>query len=135
KAFYNIAYQFGRRANGLQTLLNTDPRGLETVGIAADSVTRLLNVLQGVHVPPTVNGFPTDRLNDQGVLLGSVDFTPPSSATGQAFNLTFNGFWNRSSPASALTAALPASSFTSTSWNGSVQGHHSSYFGFGVLSE
>jgi Carboxypeptidase regulatory-like domain len=135
KAFYNVSYQAGRRANGLQTLLNTDPLGLETWGIAADSVAHLLSVLRRDQVPPTVPGFPSDRLNDQGLLLGSVDFAPPSSPTAQTFNLTFNGFWNRSLPASPLTATLPATSFTSTSWTGSVQGHHSAYFGFGILSE
>ena len=126
-----MAYQFGRRANGLQTLLNTDPLGLETLGIAADSVTHLLDVLRREQVPPTVPGFPTNRLSDQGLLLGSFDIAPPSSSTAQAFNLTVNGFWNRSLPASPLSTAMPATSFTSTSWNGLVQAHHTAYFGVG----
>lgn len=135
KAFYSIAYQAGRRGNDLHTLLNTDSLGLEADGIAADSLSRLIDILSGAHVPATVSGFPSDRLNDQALVLGSLDLTPPSSTSGQAYNLTFQGGWNRSSPASALSTVLPAASFNATSWNGAVQAHHSRFFGFGVLSE
>ena len=38
KAFYNVSYQIGRRANDYQSLLNTGPLGLETAGVAPDSV-------------------------------------------------------------------------------------------------
>ena len=41
KAFYSLSYQLGRRANDLHTLLNTDALGLQTSGIASDSVQRL----------------------------------------------------------------------------------------------
>src|SRR5262249_24195197 len=135
KAFYSMAYQAGRRGNDLHTLLNTDSLGLEADGIAADSVDRLMDILGGAHVPATVRGFPNDRLNDQGLVLGSLDLTPPSSTSGQAYNLTFQGGWNRSSPASPLTTVLPAASFNATSWNGAVQAHHSGFYGFGVLTE
>ncbi len=135
KAFYSMAYQFGRRGNDLHTLLNTDSLGLEADGIAADSLHRLIDILSGAHVPATVGGFPSDRLSDQGLILGSLDLTPPSSTSGQAYNLTFQGAWNRSSPASALSTMLPAASFNATSWNGALQAHHSGFFGFGVLSE
>jgi carboxypeptidase family protein len=135
KAFYNLSYQLGRRANDLHTLLDTDPVGLEAEGIAADSVARLLGVLRDVRIPSTVGGFPGDRLLDRGLLLSSFDLAPPSSTSGQAFNLTLNGSWNRSSPASLLTTTLPASSFNSTGWNGGAQLHHTNYYGFGILSE
>jgi hypothetical protein len=135
KAFYSVAYQVGRRGNDLHTLLNTESLGLEADGIAADSLDHLLSILNSVQVPATVRGFPSDRLNDQGLVLGSLDLTPPSSTSGQAYNLTFQGAWNRSSPASPLATMLPAASFNSTSWNGAVQAHHSGFYGFGVLSE
>ena len=35
-----------------------------------------------------MRGFPSDRLTDQGLILGSLDLAPPSSTTGQAFNVT-----------------------------------------------
>ena len=134
ESFYNLSYQLGRRGNDLQSLLNTDPLGLQTEGIAADSVNRLLGVLQGAQVPATVSRFPAHRLSDQGLVLGAFDFAPPNWSSGQAFNVTVNGGWNRTAPASSLTTALPASSFDATAWNGTMQLHHMGYFGF-VLSE
>lgn len=134
QAFYNVSYQLGRRANDLATLLNTDALGLETEGVAQDSVNRLLGILQGAGVPARVAGFPASQLNDQGSILGSLDFMPPTSASGQALNLTVNGSWNRSAPASSLTAGLPTSSFSSTSWSGSARLRHTAYLGY-VLSE
>jgi hypothetical protein len=134
KAFYNVSYQLGRRANDLQTLLNTDSLGLQTEGVAADSVTRLLGILQGAGVPVTAPGFPSSRLSDQGSVLGSFDFAPPSSTSGQAINLTVNGAWNKSSPAFPPTTQLPAATLSATNWNGSARLRHSNYFGF-LLSE
>lgn len=135
KAFYNVAYQFGRRSNDLQSLLNTSPLGLQTSGIAPDSVTRLLGLLAAAQVPTMVGGIPNSRVTDQGSLFGSFDFNPPFSNSGQTFNVTMNGSWNRQTPASALTTEVPAHSGDRTSWNGGLQGRHTNYFGFGILSE
>src|SRR4029078_959329 len=54
KAFYNVAYQLGRRANDLQTLLNTNANGLAAVGVSADSVSRFLSILNTARVPLSV---------------------------------------------------------------------------------
>lgn len=135
KAFYNIAYQVGRRSNDLQSLLNTNPLGLRTSGIAADSVARLLTLLGQDAIPATVGGIPGSRLNDQGSLFGSFDFNPPFSNSGQTFNVTLNGSWNRQTPVSQLSTEVPAHSGERTSWQGGAMGRHSAYFGFGVLSE
>ncbi len=133
-AFYNVSYQLGRRSDDLATLLNTDPLGLETEGVSQDSITRLLGILGSAGVPATVPGFPSSRLSDQGSILGSFDFAPPSSASGQALKLTVNGSWNRSAPASPLTTQLPTSSFGFTNWSASGRLQHTAYLGF-VLSE
>ena len=135
QSFYNLAYQLGRRSNDLQTLLNTDALGLQTAGIAADSVTRLLGILKQLRVPGSIGQPVSNRLSDQGSVLGSFDLAPPSSRTGAAYNLTVNGSWNRQSPVSNLTTELPAHSGDRVNWNGGAQARHSSYFGFGVLSE
>ncbi|MCC7195008.1 MAG: carboxypeptidase regulatory-like domain-containing protein [Gemmatimonadaceae bacterium] len=135
ESFFNLAYQLGRRSNDLQTLLNTDPLGLETSGIAADSVTRLLRTLNTLGVPAVAGRLPNDRLTDQGSLLGSFDFAPPSSRAGSAYNVTLTGSWNRISPISNLTNELPAHSGDRTSWNTGAQFRHSTYFGVGILSE
>lgn len=135
QAFYNFAWQLGRRANDLRTLLNTDPLGLQTSGVAADSVARLLAILQQNQVPTVVGALPSSRLGEQGSVFGTFDVAPPSSSTGQSFNLSFNGSWNSATPASTLTGELPAHSGERTNWNAGAQARHSSYFGIGILSE
>jgi hypothetical protein len=135
KSFFSIAYQAGRRSQDLQTLLNTDALGLQTAGIAPDSVQRLLHILRDASVPATVGRVPGSRLSDNALVFGTFDFMPPSSTTGQAFNVTFNGSLNRQDPAGISTTELPAHSGDRTSWYGGIQAKHSSYFGFGVLTE
>ena len=139
KAFYNVSYQLGRRSNDLQSLLNTSPSGLQASGVAADSVTRLLGILGTNRVPITNGGIPGSRLTDQGSVLGAIDFAPPSSASGSAYNLTVNANWNRQNPAfTPLTTSLPNTGAERTSWTGGVQARHSGYFtlrGVGILTE
>ena len=135
QSFYNIAYQVGRRSNDLQTLLNTDPLGLQTTGIASDSVTRLLGVLRQLGIPVSVGSPLSNQLRDQASLLGTFDLAPPSSRAGSALNLTVNGSYNKQYPVSNLTTELPAHSGDRTNWNGGAQARHSSYFWFGILSE
>ncbi|MFN2637646.1 MAG: TonB-dependent receptor [Gemmatimonadaceae bacterium] len=135
QAFYNFAYQLGQRANDLRSLLNTDPVGLQTSGIAADSVARLLAILQAQGIPTTTSQLPGSRLGRQGSLFGGFNFAPPSSSTGQSIDLSYNGSWNRQTPVSTLSSELPAHSGDRTNWNGGVQARHSNYFGVGILSE
>jgi Carboxypeptidase regulatory-like domain len=134
KAFYNVSYQLGRRSNDLATLLNTDALGLQTEGVAPDSVGRLVGILGSAGIPLTVSGFPATRRSDQASLLGSFDFMPPSSASGQALNLTVNAGWNRLAPASPVGTQLPTSAFSATNWSGSARLQHTAYLGF-VLAE
>lgn len=135
RAFYNLSWQLGRRGSDLSTLLNTDPLGLQTLGVAPDSVARLLGILQGFGMPVTTPDFPSSRFADQGSLLGSIDFMPPTSSTGQALNLTVNGGWNRVAPGSPLTTQLPTASARFTNWSGSARLRHSAYLGGLILSE
>jgi hypothetical protein len=135
KAFYNVAYQLGRRSNDLQTLLNTRPSGFQAIGLASDSVARLLSILGTARVPMTVSGAPDNRLSDNGALFGSLDFAPPSSSSGQALNISFNGNWSRQNPTSGIATELPAHSGDRTSWRGGVQARQNMYFGVGILSE
>jgi hypothetical protein len=139
KAFYSLSYQLGRRSSDLQSLLNTSPSGLQASGVAADSVTRLLGILGNNRVPINSGGIPGSRLTDQGSLLGAIDFAPPSSASGAAYNLTVNANWNKQNPAfTPLTTSLPNTGAERVSWTGGLQGRHSAYLtvrGIGVLSE
>src|SRR5205814_4012652 len=110
KSFYNFSYQLGRRANDLQTLLTTNAEGLQAAGVSADSVSRFLGLLQNAGVPLTLGGIGDNRTSRQGAVFGSLAFSPPSSTTGKAFNVTFNGNWNEVSPASGLATELPSHS-------------------------
>jgi hypothetical protein len=134
-SFYNFAYQIGRRSNDLRSLLNTDAIGLQTSGIAPDSVTRLLSILQQLGIPTVTGKLPSSRLGEQGSIFGSFDFAPQSSSSGQAVNLSYNGSWNQQTPASSLTNELPAHSGDRTNWNAGLQARHTNYFGVGILSE
>ena len=134
KSFFNLSYQLGRRQSDLQSLLNTDPIGLQTAGLAPDSVRRLLGILGQAHIPQTVGAVPNSRYTDQALILGSFDVTPPSSTTGQAFNITYNASVNRSSAISMAPTDLPSHSGDRTNWSGGLQGKHTNYFGF-LLSE
>ena len=134
KSFFTFAYQGGRRLSDLQSLLNTSPIGLQTIGISTDSVNHLMSTL-GRWGVPTSTGAPRSRYQDNALVFSSLDFTPPTSVTGQAFNLTFSGNWNRQDPSGFANTELPSHSGERANWNLGVFGRHSSYFGFGVLTE
>jgi len=134
RAFYNVAYQLGRRASDLQSLLHTSALGLRTAGVSADSAARFLGLLNAAQIPTSVAGLPGSRVNEQGSLFGSFDFTPPSSSSGHAFNTSFNASWNRQNPAGGTATDVPSYAAERTSWRGGLQARHSGYIK-GALSE
>jgi hypothetical protein len=134
KAFYNVSFQLGRQSRHNQTLLGTGALGLQTAGVASDSVTRFLDILDERGVPAVTRSFGSERLSDNGALFGSIDVSPPSSSTGQSFGLTFNGNWGRQSPIGGGVTQLPSSSGDRTNWSGGIQARHNRYFGL-ILSE
>jgi hypothetical protein len=136
KAFYNVAYQLGRRSSDLHSLLNTDATGLQASGVSADSAARLVVLLAQAGVPMLVDGrVPANRLSDNGSVFGSLDFTPPGSSTGQTFNVTFNGFWNRQAPLGLAPTEVPAHGGERAAWNAGIQGNHTAYLKNTILSE
>lgn len=135
KAFFNVAYQIGRRQSDFQSLLNTGALGLQTAGVAQDSVSRFLSILSGAGVPTRPGGVPSNRGTNQALVLGSFDFTPPSSTSGQAFNLTYNASLFSSDAVTGSTTELPSHSGDHTNWQAGISARHTNYFGFGVLSE
>jgi hypothetical protein len=134
KAFYNMSYQLGRRSNEFQTLLTADPLGLKAAGVASDSVSRLLSILETKQIP-TRPGLREDRIGDNGLLFGSVDLTSPSATSGRAVNVAFNGAWTKQTPSGGGVTEVPAFGGDRTSWRFGVQGRHSNYFGIGILTE
>lgn len=133
KSFYNLSYELGRQSRDHQTLLSASPLALQTAGIAPDSVSRLLDILRGQQVPLAGGPLRDSKLSDHGSVMGSVDFTPPSSSTGQSYGVTFNGNWRRQSPVGGGTSQLPSASGERTSWGGGIQGRHSGYFGLTLV--
>ncbi len=136
KAYYNVSYQLGRRSNDLQTLFNTDPTALQASGVSADSIARLITLAQTAHIPSAINGgIPNDRLQDQGSVFGTLNFTPPNSASAQTFGMTFSGNWNKQTPVGQLTGELPAHSGERTNYGGTIQASHTAYINNLILSE
>jgi hypothetical protein len=127
KAFYNVSYQFGRRASDNQTLLDKNTVGLQTAGVAVDSVNRLLSILQAGGVPGLSNGLYPQRLSDNGSVFGSVDVSPPNATSGASLGFTFNGNWSKQAPAFGTATQLPSSTGDRTNWSGGLQTRHSAY--------
>ena len=134
KAFYNVSFQLGRQSRDNQTLLGTGELGLETAGIAQDSVVRFLDILQQEGVPAINSRFRSERLSDNGSVFGSIDLSPPNSSSGQSYGLTFQGNWGRQSPVGGGVTQLPSASGDRTNWSGGLQARHNGYFGL-ILSE
>ncbi len=136
RLFYNSSFQFDRNQNDLQTLLNTNPVGFASNGVAADSVSRLLGILGTQSLPSNISGFPGQRINDRGSLLGSIDFTPLSSVRGNTYSLAFSGNMNRNVPVGGGGLSTPSRNDKRLSYSGSMQLRQSGLLGFmGVLTE
>lgn len=119
RAFYNTSFQFDRRLNDLQTLLNTSALGFTTAGVASDSVVRLLDILSAQSVPASIGGFPGQSINDRASLLGSFDLSPLSSSRGNTYGLAISGNVNRSIPvASGGRGGGPGSALATESRQG-----------------
>ena len=134
KAFYNVSFQLGRTSRDNSTLLSTSALGLQTAGVAMDSVNRFVEILGQRGIPLLGGPNRSNKLSDNGSLLGSLDWSPPFSASGHSFNITFNGNWRRNTPVGGSQLSLASAAGDNTSWGGGVQARHSGYIGL-VLSE
>jgi hypothetical protein len=134
KAFYNFSYQLGRQSRDNQTLLGTNPIGLQTAGVSQDSVDRFQTILLNSGVPGLTSPLRPQRISDNGSFLGSFDISPPSSTSGQSFGLTFNGNWGKQHPVSGGATQLASSSGERTNWSTGLQARHNAYVKL-ILSE
>jgi hypothetical protein len=133
KAFYNASWQLGRQSRDNQTLLGTSDIGLRTAGVAVDSVSRLVGILEP-RVPGLVGPPRAQRISDNGSVLASVDVSPPNSTSGQALGFTLNGNWGKQSPASGAPTQFASFAGDRTNWNAGLQARHSAYLKM-VLTE
>ncbi len=127
RSFYNVSAQFDRSSADLRTLLNTDPAGLQAIGIVGDSVTRFKSALDSVHVPFTAAGFPGSNVTQSGSVAGTLTWTP-MSAQSSSYDVTFAGNGSRNLPSGFNPYDAPAHAGTSMNYGGSMQLHHSKYF-------
>ena len=143
RLYYNTSVQFDRSTRDLFTLLNSSDLGFNTVGVATDSVTRLLNILKSENVPVSVNSFPGLYSNTRGTLLTSIDYNQPNSNRGNTYSFVVSGSLNNTQPqqggfggGSASLLTTPSRSGTSTNLSLSTQGRHSGLVGWqGILTE
>ena len=125
KAFYSLSWQLGRRTSTLQDLLNTNQLALERVGVAADSVDRLLELLSSAGIPMSSGVIPNDKLTQNGSVLSSFDFAPSGTHN---YNVTLSGRWNGSDATNLSTTAVPLHGGQTRNYGGALQLRHSSYF-------
>lgn len=134
RSFYNVTYEVSRNSRDNQTLLNAGALGLNTAGIAVDSVNRFVGILQQRGIPVTTRADKSSRLSDNGSVLGSFDFSPPNSTTGSAYGITINGNWGKQSPVGGSVNQLASASGERINWSGGAQMRHTRYIGL-LLSE
>jgi hypothetical protein len=128
EVFYNVSYQVGRRSDDLRTLLNTGALGLQTAGVASDSVARLLGILDQENLPAGFGGSPRHQIRNDGSVFGSVDWSPPNSTSGSAYNLSFNASTTKQDPVGGGATQLPSVYGEQTNIQGTIQARHSGYF-------
>jgi hypothetical protein len=134
KSFYNVSYQLGRQMRDNLTLLNASALGLQTYGIAKDSVNHFMDILRLRGVPVAAGPLRSQRYSDNGSLMGNFDFSPPNSSTGQSVSMTVTGNWGRQSPIGGGATQLESASGDRVNYGGNLQLRHSGYVKM-VLSE
>lgn len=137
KAYYTTSFQFNNTTRDLLSLIHHNAASLITAGVSPDSANKALAQLgtTGFGIPLTTSRVPGDVLSRSGSLIGAFDFTPPTSTTGAAYNITFSGSFSRNTPAFLNSLDLPSRGAEQSSRNGGIQARHNAYFGFGVLTE
>jgi hypothetical protein len=80
KLFYNAAFQVGRRDSDVQSLLSNDALSLQRIGVAPDSVQRLMTALgtNGIPVATSLNS----KVRDNGSLLARIDWLHSQTLVG-----------------------------------------------------
>ena len=136
KAFYTASFQFDNTTRDLLSLNNQSNESLITAGVSPDSAFKLRNELGNtLGIPLTNSRVPGDVLQRSGSVFGAFDFTPPTSTTGAAYNLAFNGRFNKNTPAFLSPLDIESRGAEQSGWQAGLQGRHNAYFGVGVLTE
>ena len=137
QVFYNGAYNFARRFNDAQSLLNASPVGLAAAGVAHDSVARFLSFLNQRGIPTRLDSPAGTQSQDafQGLL--NFDIAPSASGTGNSFTVGLAGNFQRTKPVDrgGLLLSTPSHGNETAFWGAIGSMTHLNYFGFGILSK
>lgn len=133
--FYSSSLQFDRTFSDLHTLLNTSADGLAAIGVAPDSVTRLLDILHRAGVPVSLPDSPTSFASDVVRWQGNLDLTPHlGDSYDHSFTLAGALNYTHTEPVgSNLVSTVPLASAESDRWNGMVSLRHLYSFYLGAV--
>ncbi|MEO7043002.1 MAG: carboxypeptidase-like regulatory domain-containing protein [Gemmatimonadaceae bacterium] len=76
KTLYSTAYQIDRSARDLTALDNASANVLNTLGLAQDSVDRLLSTAAAIGLPLSARRTPSSQITTDGSAMARIDFTP-----------------------------------------------------------
>ena len=103
KAFYNAAFQVGRRTNDIESLVAASPAELRQLGIGIGARDSLLGAATAVGLLATPAGLPERRLADNASVLGRLDWFRSRTVLA---NLTISARTNQVDGAMVGPAAL-----------------------------
>jgi hypothetical protein len=128
---YNFGLQGGRRTADVSSLIDANRDLLRHAGVASDSVSNLLKILQSAHVP-TIAGAPNSSLNDNLVFLGRIDHARYDWATLKPARTTWGligyGSYTHNQAQGISPTGTPAHAGATTQAIGALTGEYSFYF-------
>lgn len=133
KYFYNYSVQASQQTASVSSLLDVDADALGHAGVSADSVRRLVGLLQDARVPLAPGGVPRQRTTRSVQFLERFDRalpTPsPTVAPPPAFDLLVGVNYAESRGLALSPATFPATTGKTSNGGGFVQGQYSRNFG------
>lgn len=133
KLFYNFGLTTSRRVANASAFTNLSSHGLNGLGIAADSASRLLAILGSLHIPATSSSGQTRRTTTTGSAIGQIDHisrTPTNGAVpGPVWSLTGYGQYATTQAPTLGPLMLPSYAGKSEVASLALQGVYSAYFG------
>ncbi|HVE33990.1 MAG TPA: carboxypeptidase-like regulatory domain-containing protein [Gemmatimonadaceae bacterium] len=135
---YSFGLQGGRRSANVASLISADSYVLQRAGVASDSVSRFLHLLQNAQVP-TVAGAPSSSLNDNVVFLGRLDHARYNWQTLQPSRTTWGligyGSYTHNQAQGLSPVGTPSHAGENTQQIGALTGEYSFYFGHDYLGD
>ncbi|MEP6618600.1 MAG: carboxypeptidase-like regulatory domain-containing protein [bacterium] len=139
KWYYNLGVQGGRRVAPVASLLTADADLLRHAGLASDSASRLLGLLNTAGVPLSLGNTSANAVTDNLSFIGRFDHTPFDPVTLGAAKTTWGfttyGKVSRTNALGFSPTATPAHGGESANEIGSLQAQYSTFFGADYLAD